>query len=254
MQGWAVCLSSDAANKVARLRLEDRIEIQQLDDVLWLRGKELNESLESKLRSLLGARRFSVLPDLQLVAAGDRVPCGFLPDGEWTSIREYFQVELPTTQLAGTWDDAGESDAGQPCESRLQLVRCETASEATVATPNLMATSFEHWYDYATSAPQVRLKPLRYIVDSECQVVILGEPIPPIPGTRFHRVEGVAMPLGWIWNFPVDSESVRAILGVPNGGLAIVYPGGGYSILDERDFVAASRSSVRLTARRLESR
>jgi hypothetical protein len=111
--------------------------------------------------------------------------------------------------------------------------------------------SFRAWRDYAVAAPQIRLNCLSFAASDDSQALVRGEPLPPLPGTRFVEVSGVAVPLGWTWWPAVDAEVVRQALGFAEYDLALFTSAGECELIVADDFVRATRSAVRLTAKEL---
>ena len=95
IRGWAVRLAPAQVAAAGRLRLAPGIEVCEAAEGVWFRGERLEKGIDERLRSLPGARRFQVLADGQLLAAGDRVPGGWIPDGPWTPLARWLGIELP---------------------------------------------------------------------------------------------------------------------------------------------------------------
>ena len=55
---WAICLSRDDAAALAPLRLAEDVEIAEVEQLLWVRGRQASESLTTALRALPAVARF----------------------------------------------------------------------------------------------------------------------------------------------------------------------------------------------------
>jgi len=229
---WAVCLPRESIAGLGRLRLIPRLSVCELGEQVWLQGEGGDEALETSLRGLPGATRFSVFPDRQLLAAGTRVPHGYLPEGPWHSLAEWLGVTLEPAGLAGK---IGE---GVP----VRLVRSSSPCEANVLLVSLVA-----WRDYGVNAPQVRLERWSFAVSDAGDVIVRGLPLPPLPGQAFVEWEGVAVPAGWYWDPPVDAAVLRDVLGLASGDLALLHPDGAWDRVPADVFVRAVRSAIRLS-------
>jgi hypothetical protein len=234
---WAIRLDWSDAAKTGALRRRPDIEVLQTDDAVWLRGRRLDDELQTALRSVPGARRFSLLPDGQLVAAGTRVPQGHLPDGTWTAISAWLAVKLEPPCLAGKVEG----------RVSLRLVRSGRVNDS-----NVLWTTIAAWGRWAVSAPQVRLDRLGFAVGGPSDVVVRGNPLPPIPGRPFVEVAGVAVEAGWECSPPLEATEVREALGLAAGDLALVEHDGSWEHVPADAFVQATRSAVRLTAEAME--
>ena len=230
-RSWAIRLSRTDAATLARLKGRHGLEVCLLEDTVWLRGTEIDDDLEKRLRAL-PADRFEVLPDRQLVRSGCRVPKGYLPDGTWLALSDTVRVELGVPALAAECND----------RVRLQLVRGGPARDA-----NLLLTTIEAWTAYGERAPHVRLQQLAFAASDTGTVLVRGAPLPPLPGLRFVEDQGIAVPCGWTWSPAVDAEVVRGLLQLQTGDLALLHADGTWDRLRADDFVRATRSAVRAT-------
>jgi len=228
---WAVCLPRESIAGLGRLRLLPRLSVWEHGEEVWLQGEGADESLEAALRGLPGARRFSVFPDRQLLAAGSRVPPGYLPEGAWQPLKEWLHVTLEAAGLAGR---VGERVS-------VCLVRSSTPREA-----NVLLTTLDAWKTYGSSAPQVRLERWSFAVSDE-EVIVQGLPLPPIPGQVFVDRDGVTVPAGWDWDPPIDAGVLRDVLGLTAGDLALLRPDGRWDRVPADAFVRAGRSAIRLS-------
>jgi hypothetical protein len=174
------------------------------------------------------------MEDGGLVARGRLLPEGFLPAGaEWVPLAELVRPVVESAGLPGV----------ATARVALTLVR---SGEERVA--NVLVTTLGAFAEYAEGAPAVRLARLRFACDGE-RVVIWGGPLPPLPGERFAEVAGVAAPCGFAWRPAVDAPSLRRVLGVAEGDLALLAVDGAWQRIAATSFVRARRSAVRFTAR-----
>jgi hypothetical protein len=207
-------------------------EAGELDEQLvWFRGEDRSEQVDFILRGFLSGQRFDVLPDGQLRAPHARVPRGFLPTGPWIPLRSWLELELPVAGLAG---QLGERRA-------LGVVR----AAAVAREPELLITDAASWHRYALAAPQVRLRPLRFACDGKRRVLLQGRPLPPLPGTRFVVLDGIAIAAGWTWEPRVPPAVVREVCRLDEHELAVFFPDGRWERVGGSQFVAATRQSVR---------
>lgn len=238
--GWVIRVDAAAAAALGGLRCRRGLEVLEQDVVVWLRGPAIDQQDEKaaatfdlELRCLPGAERFTVGEDGQLVPHGRRVPQGRLPEGTWSPLSEWLEVELPTAALAGEL----------PSPALLQIVRANSQLEA-----NVLLTSLETWSRFGATAAQVRLAPLAFAANDEGQCVIRGTPLPPIPGTRYVEREGVAVEAGWTWSPPLDAAVLREAFRLGEGDVALLHRDGSRDRLRADDFVHAARSAIRLSA------
>lgn len=232
---WAVRIPLPHAWSAGGLRLRAGVLACEMDGALWLRGEFLSDELELELRKLPGGERYNVSAapgGRTLTPRGARVPAGTLPAGPWAPLAEWLAPAAQPAALAG--------QVGQLASLRLQRTGREETASALV-------TSLAEWTGYACDAPVVRLRPLRFAACGDGRTLVHGTPLPPIAGRRYVERGGVAVPSGFVLAPALDPASLRALLGVGRGALALFDEDGSYERISADDFVAASRAAARAT-------
>lgn len=207
--------------------------------LVWLRAAALGDEQWSRCSRLPGVDRYTVCEDRRLVRVGALVPCGRLPEGTWSPLRERLPILLPRP---------GEAAPRLPAPTKLALVRSGEPVE-----PNWLQTSLAEWTAYVVAAPQVRLARWTFSASPDGRVVVRGAPVPPIAGARFVERSGLVVPAGYAWTPAVEPEVVRAALGLAAGDFAWFTVDGAWRVISAGDWVQASRSAVRLTAREVSA-
>jgi hypothetical protein len=232
---WVICLASEDAAAIAGLRLTSGVEIAETDGNVWLRGPAANQSLAATLQQLPALARYEVKGN-RLRKLESRIPSDALPSLSWQPLRTWMQVERPRAQAVS--ENRPEFSA-----VRIRLVRSTEERE-----PNLLLTSLDDWHEFAISAPEIRLRPLRFAVNTDARVLIQGEPLPPLQGRKFVVEANVAVPAGFTWRPAVSSAVLSRLLGARASELAMLYEDGTCVRLPSEQFVAATRAAVRTTA------
>jgi len=233
---WAVSLPLASARGAAELRLEPGIEVLETADAVWLRGRSADERLEMLLRRLPNASRLEVLATGELRPIASRLPHGKLPDGTWTSIKVWAKPALPSAAFAAR------------CDERVPLRIVRTNHESGEA--NVLLTLIGDWLAYGETAPQIRLDRLRFAVSSDDRVVLHGLPLPPLRGERFYEREGIALPCGWNWSPAVELAAISQSWALSSDDLALVWPDNVWERIDGDQFMHATRSAIRRSARK----
>lgn len=225
------------------LRLAEGVEAARCDDGWWVRGPVPASATEKLQRALPAEARFEWLEGDRLRLPGARVPCGRLPvEAVWTLLPELIPLALPSASPSARLDR----------KPTLRLVRggAETA-------PDGLLLGLEAWSRWAVEAPAVRLQPLRFAVTagegaSGARALVLGQPLPPLPGQRLVSRAGIVVPAGWTWYPAVDASVVRRTLRLRADEIAL-WSGEDamVAIIPAEAVVPASRSAVRLTLSRL---
>jgi hypothetical protein len=230
---WAVRLPKDQTGALGRLRTTPGIELHEAKNEVWLRGLTRTESLDRELMLLPGASRFTVLPDGQLLAWGQRVPLGYLPEGTWHPLSNWLVFEIPPAAFAAR-------------SFHRVTLRIEPSHEETPAT--VLVTTLNAWRQYCVTAAEVRLRPLMFAVAEDGRVMVRGAPLPSAPGERYVETRGIAVPCGFSIVPRLDAELIAQLLELSAGDLALFDRGGGYERISAGEFVRASRSAARLSA------
>lgn len=219
---WALRLPEAASESLAPLRLEPGLEVLARPGEIWLRGASSNAALVAQLRLLPADERFRWKPPLNLCPEGSRIPSTRLPEGPWQKLDQWLTARLGTSAWPAT--------APRPVPLRLE--RCSIERPATLLFTE--ASTLRHWLQ---EAPQVRWQRLRVAVDTAGQALVLGEPLPPLPGPRFVCAEQVAVPAGYAWQPPVPVTVVRRRLGLGADALVVWWADGTFTRLHAEQFV-----------------
>lgn len=232
LEGWIASIHRSTLASLGQIRHWPRIEVCELDqEVVWLRGFRLDAEIQLQLRHLLTCRLYQPLSDGQLVPWGSTLPEGFVPEGPWRPLSEWQSVSLPGKRFAMDLE----------AHVKLQLVRSNQPQSAS-----LQRTSVVEWTRYVSTAPLARLQRLQFAAAQE-QVIVMGQPLPPIPGDQFFLRDGIAAPVGFCWTPALDAKVLNQMFELEDGDIALLLPEGGYGILHADNWVGASRSAVQLT-------
>lgn len=229
---WAASLSNGCAADLAGLRLFPDIEFAEIGGVCWVRGSRLEETLEQELKKVPGLMRFEVFSSNRLRPVGSRIPDQQLPLGKWRPLKEQLAVALPVAALAGKTN------------RRIPIVLIRTCDEQTASA---LRTTLENWVEYATTAPLIRLKHLRFAAADNREVLILGTPLPALSGQRHAFHQGLLVPCGFTWSPSVDASVLREVFNVRPEDYVLLCEDNTHQIIPEEQFVPATRSGARLT-------
>ena len=240
--GWAARLAVADRRALDAGRLAAGVEVAVVGESLWVRGPLSAGAAGAWPCRLPAAERFELLADGVLRAPGARVPCARLPAAaSWSGLPAWLPVALPRPLLP----------AAVPDKPALRLVR-----GGAEGSPDALLLDLDAWVEWAERAPAVRLGPLRFAAraavapdgSAPAQALVLGQPLPPLPGARLVARGGILVPAGWQWRPAVDAAVVRRLLGLRADELAL-WPGESapVAILPAEAVVPASRSAARLT-------
>src|SRR4051812_33209224 len=233
---WAIYIAKEDSATLATLRLINGIEVAETDGQIWLRGKIGSETLEPKLGSLPALERFEWLDGNKLRRIDQRVPSRRLPELPWKPISAWSQVRLPLAAFP----------ADLPAKAALRLARSTDEQP-----PTLLLTSIGDFTAFSKNAAAIRLNPLRFAANAAGEVLIRGNPLPPLPGRRFVLHGLIAAPAGFSWRPAVAIEVLERSFNVSGDALIVWHEDGTITRLHTEQFISATRSAVRATAEAL---
>ncbi|EEF58751.1 hypothetical protein [Pedosphaera parvula] len=236
MNSWAACIPFSEAAELAVIRLFPGIECAKVAGTLWLRGNNGSEELEQALRGISDLERFELLESGWLKSAESRIPERILPRVEWQPLKGAMLPGLPTAALPG------ETRQKLP----LTLVRTHTE-----ATPGAILADFDAWYEFAIQAPEIRLKGLRFAVNEERRVSVIGHPVPPIKGLQLVDYSGILIPCGFTWFPAVEAMVLSELFNRGAEDFVIFFEDHTHQIIKPEQLLTASRSAVRETYSKL---
>jgi hypothetical protein len=165
---------------LGRWRQESGWQACHVAGELWVRGP-------------LAARRAEVaqLPCLEhylgdehglLVPEGKRLPTRTAPRGIWLSLTEFLAVERP---------------AAVPSFKPVPPIAWALQSSATERAPTALITdlaTLESWLEHTLA---LRLAPLCFALADDGSVLLLGTPLPALPGQTYYPAGPLLVPAGW---------------------------------------------------------
>ncbi len=235
---WVARLPAMRASLAAPLRVRPHIVAAEVSPWLWLRGAELTDELEQALRCIPDLELFHLGDGDALLPSGRRVPIGRVPSGDWKLLRAWLPVETPPTRMA----------AASVAPVAIRLVR--TTQEVP---PSAFLTTIDALTSWAAFAPLMRLRRLSFACAADGRCVVIGTPLPPIPGTPCVDFGGVIRPAGWRCDPDVDPAVVAQTFRVDGESRVILDPAGGAERIEASAIIPLTRRAARATQRALRS-
>ena len=236
MNSWLLQLAREDAAALAPLRLCPGVEVAEGPSALWLRGRGEEGWVQRALRGMPAVERYEWLPDDRLRRLESRIPADRLPVLSWQPLARWLQAELPVAALPG-W------------EPRLVPLRLVRSGDETPA--DLLLADLGEWTRFALQCAEVRLRPLQFAVNAGGEVIVRGNPLPPLPGRRFVGQPPLSVAAGFAWQPAVSLAVVSRRLGLSPDAIALWHEDGTFTRLHSEQLIAATRSAVRATLRDL---
>ena len=228
---WALALADRDLHAADRLRILPGIHAAIGIDRAWLRGERLDDALDSELRLVPGAELFHLVAGERLIPRGRQVPTGLLPTASWLPLRDLLPLTCATRATAA---------AVMP--TSLMLV--PGADEAPTVGLLLPWAAWRTWVDHA---PAHRLVPLRFACSTTRQALILGEPLPPLPGLALWSFGACLLPAGQTLAPRMRPEWLARRLGLAAGERALITTTA-WQLLPADAFQPVTRAAVRQVA------
>lgn len=222
-----------AADITALAPLRTRVDLVAAwhEEQIWVKG-----IADNAFRKLPALHTWRMDAQQRLFAAGALTLDNILPALAWQSLTTFIPVELPPSGLPAITSQ----------QHVVQLAPCTDTQESFAIFTDISVLEA-----YVITAPQIRLKHLRFATSVHGQVLIAGIPLPPIPGTGFTLHERILMPAGYDFDPPILRSLIAEKLDAGKNHYLLFHINGQYEIIPDISFVPVTRSAVRLTAESL---
>ncbi|MCW3463829.1 hypothetical protein [Chitinophaga nivalis] len=201
---------------------------------IWLRGIPWPAPIAPQLHSLPALHTYLLDAGGQLFPLNGLTPVATLEDLPWQPLQTVLPITLPVSALP----------AQLPTPCNIQLIASDQ-----VLPGNALRTTLDIWCDYAATAPLVRLQPLTFAAAAHGEVLIIGTPLPAIPGKAYVQYGQLLLPAGYTFNPPGIASLISAQLNPQQEDLLLFDHTGAWERISPAAFVPAGRSAARLTRR-----
>lgn len=205
--------------------------LQALDteEGIWLRGIN-SQNVPLLLQQLPSVGRYYVDAQKRLFPVGGLTPIGTLAEEKWQPIKQFIPVEIPSAAFPGKTDK----------QYAIQLIAAETERKATALLVNLA-----DWKKYVEGAPQIRLDQLKFAVSATNETLVIGYPLPPIPGKAYWQQGFLLIPNGYDFDLSNMANLISTALNKEQNAYLLFQETGTYQKVFLEDLVPTTRSAVR---------
>lgn len=233
MKEIIIILAAKDREALGAVRCLPGLRVAEAAGQLWLRGIETDVAPDLRLRQLPAVQTYVLDEYEYLFPAGGLTPVGKLDEMRWTPLAAYIRPELPTSALPGK------------VEEGRYPVRLVPSGRAEAG--GALVTPLAVWRQYAATAPEVRLQGLRFAASEHDQVLVLGTPLPPVPGKEYWLTHNLLLPAGFDFELPLAAGLLDAKLNPRNDAVLRFAPDGSWEKIPKQALVPAGRSAARLT-------
>lgn len=225
-------IDKNYASVLAGLRCIDGLLVAADDAFIWVKVNAETALGDPRLRTLPVADTYGADENGRLFPVNGVTPVASLPQLEWQPLRTFIKPELPVSALPGRIQDA----------LSIHIVPSDKNEKESALLIGLSL-----WKQYADTASSVRLKTLRFAVSEKQEVLVIGSPLPPLPGKELWLSHDILLPCGYDFETEITHILVQKKLNAEGDSLIFFDETGSWQRISKTFFVSASRSAVRLT-------
>ena len=240
---WVGIISDTSLVPLGRIRTIPNLEAARGSDWLWVRNiSQSRTKLEDELliNTVPWQERYHILDDILLRPVGSLIPTARLPRLSWLPLIDLLKPTLARPLMPAHWP----APLPHPVSKVLSPLQ---AKQPEWAKPEFLMVSSEDWLQFAETAPELRLKQLKFAQAARRFCLVGGQPLPPIPGTYIYQYQQTLWPAG---NLPHQNSTLilwNQYLELGKDDLALIHADGTYELIPLPAWVPASRSAARLS-------
>jgi hypothetical protein len=232
MKELIVVLSQTDKAALGSVRCQPGLQAAEKDGFIWVRGIPESENIDLRIRQLPGLHTYTMDAADNLFPPRGLTPIGKLQSMNWVPLSIYITVTLPVSALPGKIHQ----------QLGVQLVPSQQSQKS-----NALLTDLQTWKAYGETAPLVRLKQTHFAVSEEDKVVIIGEPLPALPGKEYVLQNSLLIPSGFEFDPPVISSLIGSQYNPDSDSLLLFDTDSNWEEIPKDAFVQSTRSAIRLT-------
>ncbi|MBC9914227.1 hypothetical protein [Chitinophaga varians] len=210
-----------------------RLEAAADNTAVWLRGIPATEPVDPLLLQLPAICTWYVDSAQRLFRKGDLTPTDILDNAlVWQPLPKWLTVSLPVSGMPHPVNEG----------ARITLIPIAQPGETTA-----LLTTLAHWHTYGETAPAIRLQQLSFAADNQDRVLIIGHPLPSIPGKAYVREQQLLLPAGFALQPAGIAPLIVQQLDPQQEYLLLFHPDGSWERIPQHALVPATRRGIRAT-------
>lgn len=232
MQELVFTLDKKDTRSLGTIRCMQDIKVAAGENCIWLRGFYDTGSPDMQIKQLPVQHSYHLDENNLLFTPGGLTPVALLPQLNWQPVAEFISISIPVAALPGRLE--------APAVTRL-------IPSATAKKSYALRTTLLQWKAYAETAPATRLAQWQFAVSENNEVLIVGTPLPPLPGKEYWLTDDILLPCGYSLEIPMAAPFISSKLNPGKDGLLLFDEHGYCEKIDLAYVVPAKRSAIRLT-------
>lgn len=230
MKELVMIFAAEDREVLGSVRCQEGLLAAEGVDGTWLRGIPAS-GVAATIRQLPALHTYVLDEEEQLFPINKLTPVGKLPLLSWQPLALFIPVALPVSMLPGS--------LSKPYFPRL------IASDA-VQQPGALLVKLGDWKQYVEFAPLVRLNRLRFAVSGKDEALIIGEPLPPLPGKEYWLQDELLIPAGFDFDPPLAAVLASEEVNAGKDSLILFDETGNWQKISLEYLLPARRSTVRM--------
>jgi hypothetical protein len=232
MNELIIVLSQTDKAALGSVRCLPGLQAAEADGFIWVRGIAAQQEIDLRIRQLPGLHTYMLDADNNLFPPEGLTPVGKLKTLSWEPLSSFITVKLPVSALPGKISQ----------QHAIRLIPSGRSQEG-----NALLTDLNTWKSYGEKAPLVRLQQTRFAVSEKNKVLIMGTPLPALPGKEFVLQDTLLLPAGFEFDPPVISTLIINRLDPSKEALLLFDIDGSWEKIPKECFVSSTRSAIRFT-------
>lgn len=229
---WIYLLAATDHHALGAVRSLAALTAAAEGDHIWLRHEVHSASPHPALRQLPALATYQLDQQGLLFPQGKHTPIGRLPACDWQAIASFVPLNVPVSALPGEVSDRYE----------VRIVPSQTLQEASA-----LRCTLAPWQQYADTAPALRLQQWRFAVSEKGEALVLGTPLPPLPGPCYWSRGDLLLPCGYDLELPVIAPLLARRLNAGSTHLICFDTEGNWEKMEKAHVLPATRSGIRLS-------
>lgn len=230
MKEQVMIFAVEDRDALGQVRCQEGLLAAEDANGIWLRGIPISGAAAG-IKQLPALHTYLLDEAEQLFPINKLTPVGRLPALQWQALTSFIPVSLPVSILPGR--------LAAPYFPRL-------ITTSNTRKAGALLTTLPLWKQYVEYAPLVRLSRLEFAVSGTDKVLIVGEPLPPLPGKEYWRQDDLLTPAGYDFDPPLAAVLAAEHANPDQDSLLLFNEDGSWQKIPLEYLLPARRSTVRM--------